>query len=74
MIARPHTESYQTEDESSGRPADYYFAEKVTDPCGASREVLESVAKEEVIIMVEIVREIVEQARRELVSFNPFES
>ena len=34
-VVRPHKESNQeTEGEASGRPADYYFAEKVTDPCG----------------------------------------
>jgi hypothetical protein len=43
-------------------PAQYYFARKVTDPCGAPREVLESVTRKEVINMVTIVKEQVDEA------------
>jgi hypothetical protein len=52
--------------------AQYYFAWKVTEPCGAPREVLESVTREEVINMIMIVKGQVEEAKYLTVSIDCF--
>ena len=65
VIARPHTEPHS----ENYRPADYYFARKVTEPCGVARDVWESVSNKEVINMVHIVREEAHAAKMEMVSF-----
>ena len=73
-VTRPHSEqNNQRVDEVSSRPADFYFANKVTDPCGAAREVCETVTREEIMNMVEIVRGEMIEAKNELVSFNILE-
>ena len=54
------------------RAAQYYFARKVTEPCGAPREVLESVTRQEVINMIMIVRGQVEEAKYLTVSIACF--
>jgi hypothetical protein len=68
-VNRPHSEQHhQREDEAYSKPADFFFVMKVTDPCGAAREVCESVTREEVMNMVEIVRGEIIEAKQELVS------
>ena len=70
-VTRPHSEqNYQREDEASSKPGDFFFAMKVTDPCGAAREACEAVTREEVMNMVEIVRGDIIEAKNELVSLN----
>ena len=70
-ITRPQSEqNHQRVHEASSRPADFYFAIKVTDPCGAAREVCETVTREEVINVVEIVRGEIIEAKEELVSLD----
>jgi hypothetical protein len=54
------------------KAAQYSFARKVTEPCGAPREVLESVTREEVINMIMIVKGQVEEARYLTVSIDCF--
>jgi cytidine deaminase len=54
--------------QESGRPADYFFNEKVTEPCGADREVLEEVTREEVVNMIMIVKGQVEESKHFIVS------
>ena len=49
--------------QESSRPTDYYFAGKVTEPCGADREVLEEVTREEVVNMIMMVKGQVEEAK-----------
>ena len=49
-ISRPHTQA-------TDRPADFYFARKIIQPCGVGRDLLESVTREEVINMVHLVWE-----------------
>jgi hypothetical protein len=67
-VTRPHSEQHlQRVDETSCRPADFYFAMKVTDPCGAATDACEAVTREEVMNMVEIVRGEIIEAKEELV-------
>ena len=61
-VGRPHTQA-------TDRPADVFFAMKVTQPCGVGRGLLESVSREEVINMVQIVREEVNEATHDMVSY-----
>ena len=61
-ISRPHTQA-------TDRPADFYFARKVTEPCGVGRDLLESVTREEVINMVHLVWEEVNESKRGGVSY-----
>ena len=61
-VARPLTQA-------SDRPADFYFARKVIEPCGVGRDIMESVTSEEVINMVHLVREEVNQSKRVVVSY-----
>ena len=61
-VGRPHT---QTTD----RPADFFFAMKVTQPCGVGRGLLESVSREEVINMVKIAGEEVNEAKHDMVGY-----
>jgi len=51
-IGAPETGHYFT-----SKPSEYNFASKVSDPCGADREYLETVTKEEVIDMIVTVKE-----------------
>ena len=44
-------------------PSDYHFARKIIQPCGVARSLLESVTKEEVINMVEIVYEEINETK-----------
>ena len=61
-VARPHPQATE-------RPAVFYFALKVTQPCGVLRELMESVTREEVINMVQIVGEEVDEAKHDMVSY-----
>jgi hypothetical protein len=70
-VTRPNSEQHhQRVDATSSKPADFYFAMKVTDPCGAAREICETVTSEEVMNMVEIVRNEINEVNEELVSLN----
>ena len=70
-VSRPNSEeNHQRVDEASSRPVDFYFAMKVTDPCGAAREACEAVTREEVMNMVEIVKGEIVEAKKELVSLD----
>ena len=71
VVTRPHSEqNHQREDEASSKPADFYFAMKVADPCGVAREACESVTREEVINMVGIVRGEIIETKDDLVSLD----
>ena len=61
-VARPHTQA-------TDRPADFYFASKVTQPCGVGRDIMESVSREEVINMVHLVVEEVNESKHDMVSY-----
>ena len=61
-ISRPHTQA-------TDRPADFYFARKIIQPCGVGRDLVESVTREEVINMVHLVWEEVNESKRDLVSY-----
>ena len=61
-IPRPHTQA-------TDRPADFYFARKIIQPCGVGRDLLESVTREEVINMVHLVWEEVNESKRGVVSY-----
>ena len=50
-------------------PSDYHFARKIIQPCGVARSLLESVTREEVINMVEIVYEDINETKLNMVSF-----
>ena len=50
--------------EASTMPADFFFAIKLTDPCEAAREVCETVTREEVMNMVEIVKGEINEAKQ----------
>ena len=70
-VSRPNSEeNHQRVDEAFDRPVDFYFAMKVTDPCGAAREACETVTREEVMNMVEIVKGEIVEAKEELVSLD----
>ena len=60
-ITRPHIGT-------ADRPADFYFARTVIQPCGVGRDLVEIVTREEVINMVHIVRERVNYSKLEMVS------
>ena len=54
---------------ATDRPADLYFVMKLIQPCGGGRYHVGSVARDEVINMVQIVGEEVNEAKHDMVSY-----
>ena len=54
---------------ATDRPADFHFVMKLIQPCGGGRYPVGSVARDEVINMVQIVGEEVNEAKHDIVSY-----
>jgi len=52
----------------TAKPSDYNFARKVTAPCGEDREYLDTVAKEEVINIIEMLHDGLEDIKSKTVN------
>jgi len=63
QIGAPETGQYST-----SKPSEYNFANKVSDPCGAGREYLETVTKEDVIDMIVRVKEEIAEIKDKMVN------
>ena len=63
-----HIGAPETRHHSTSKPSEYNFAKKVENPCGAGREYLETVTKEEVIHMIGSVEEEITETTSKMVN------